>query len=109
MFFAVINPDDQRRRAPERASLRIVTARDRSPGVGVRERAGVALLRVATRLARERQAVVHGVSARSASYARDRALADLAMAAWVESVLLWLAWRLLPGDALSRRASSFAP
>jgi hypothetical protein len=72
-------------------------------GAGVRERAGVGLLRVATRLARQRQAVVHGVSGRPAGHARDRALADLAAAAWVESVLLWLAWRLLPGDVLYRR------
>jgi hypothetical protein len=99
MSGCVINIDDRE----EGTSLARVTARDRSPRAGVRERAGVALLRVATRLARQRQAVIQGVSAGPAGYARDRALADLATAAWVESVLMWLAWRLLPDDVLYRR------
>jgi hypothetical protein len=52
MSGCVINIDDRE----EGTSLARVTARDRSPRAGVRERAGVALLRVATRLARQRQA-----------------------------------------------------
>jgi hypothetical protein len=69
----------------------------------------VALLRLAGDLARQRRAMVGRIAARPASFARDRALGDLAFAAWVESALLWLGWRLLPGDALPRRASSPAP
>jgi len=93
----------------DRTTLESVTTADRTPEVGVRERAGVALLRLATDLARQRQILIHGVSVRPAGHDRDRALTDLSLAAWPEAVLMWLGWRLLPRDTLSRRAASPTP
>jgi hypothetical protein len=88
-----------------------VTPRGDRPSVaGVRERAGTALLRTATDMARQRRVVVDGIAAEPAGTpGRDQALACLAPAAWLESAFLWLAWRLLPGDALSRRMFASGP
>jgi hypothetical protein len=88
-----------------------VTPRGDRPSVaGVRDRAGVALLRIGADIARQRRSVVRGIAAEPAGApGRDEALACLASGAWMESALLWLAWRLLPGDALSRRLSSTGP
>jgi hypothetical protein len=73
---------------------------------GLRERAGAAVLRVATDLARERRAVVRRLTEVPAGTpGRDLALGNLAIGGWVESVLLWLGWRLLPGDAITGRAA----
>ena len=83
---------------------------DRPSVAGVRDRAGAALLRIAVDMARQRRFVVNGIAAEPAgALGRDRALACLEFGAWMESALLWLAWRLLPGDALSRRLSSSGP
>jgi hypothetical protein len=77
---------------------------------GVRERAGTALLRTATDMARQRRVVVRSIAAEPAgARGRDEALACLSSAAWIESALLWLGWRLVPGDALSRRMFASGP
>jgi hypothetical protein len=82
----------------------------RSSGADLRERAGVALLRIATDLATDRRATVLRVAATPAhTPGRDRALGALAFGAWVESALLWVGWRLVPRDALPDRASPPCP
>lgn len=67
----------------------------------LRERLALSLLRTATDLAQQRQAVFDRIAERPSSAGRDRALADLAMGAWTESAMLWLGWRLLPAAALA--------
>ena len=70
----------------------------------------MALVDTATRLAAERRTVVRRIAAMpDGTPGRNRALGNLAFAAWVESVLLWLGWRLLPGHAVVDRAGRPAP
>ena len=59
---------------------------------------------------------VSGVAARKCEpapqhgvFGRERALSTLAFAGWVDSLLLWLAWRLLPADALPGQVSPPRP
>jgi hypothetical protein len=73
---------------------------------GLRERLALSLLRTATDLAHERQAMFDRIAERPSSAGRDRALGDLAVGAWTESALLWLGWRLLPGAALAGHVSA---
>jgi hypothetical protein len=84
---------------------------DRAPRpVGLRERAGVALLRAATGLAADRRSTARRIAALPAGVpGRDRAMGTLAVAGWVDAVLLWLGWRLLPDRALAGRAAPPAP
>jgi hypothetical protein len=86
----------------------VSTDRDTRPGV--RERAGVALLRTAADLAADRRSTAHRIAALPAGVpGRDRAMSTLAVAGWVDAVLLWLGWRLLPGRAFPGRAAPPAP
>jgi hypothetical protein len=69
--------------------------------VGLRERAGAALVRAAADLAEDRRVAILRIAAIPAhSQGRDRALQALALGAWVEQALLWLGWRLLPRHTL---------
>jgi hypothetical protein len=66
----------------------------------IRERASTRLLRTGTELAidqrelEERMAAAAAADGRSAAY--SSAYGAVAMARWVDSAVLWLAWRLLP-------------
>jgi len=69
--------------------------------VGLRERAGSALVRTAAELADDRRVAIMRIAAIPAhSPGRDRALQALALGAWVEQALLWLGWRVLPRHTL---------
>jgi hypothetical protein len=84
----------------------VSTHHDRAPGAGVREQIGVALLRKAVEQAEDRRATLRRIAAVPAGVpGRDRALGALWFAGWVDAVLLWVGWRLLPGHALSDQAS----
>jgi hypothetical protein len=70
----------------------------------IRGRVGARLLRTGTELAidqREleaRMAAAAGPDGRSAAY--SSAYGAVAMARWVDSAVLWLAWRILPRTSL---------
>jgi len=71
----------------------------------LRERLGVALVRAAAGLAADRREAVRRIAAvPPGTPGRDRALGVLASAAWVEQVLLWVGWRLVPRASLPGRA-----
>ena len=79
------------------------------PG-SLREQIGVVLLRSATALAADRQSTIrHIAEVPDGVFGRERALSTLAFAGWVDSLLLWLAWRLLPSDALPGQVSPPGP
>lgn len=67
----------------------------------IRERLSEALLRKGTDLAVERVEMTRRMAADAARPGYDRALAALTVAEWVDSAILWLAWRLRPRTALS--------
>ena len=73
---------------------------DRPSATSLRERVATSLLRTTSDLTLQRQVMVDRIAAERAGVGRDRALADLAVGAWAESALLWLAWRLLPDSTL---------
>jgi hypothetical protein len=67
----------------------------------LRERLGVALVRAAAGLAADRRQTIRRIAAvPTGTPGRDRALGVLASAAWVEQVLLWVGWRLVPRGSL---------
>lgn len=76
------------------------------PGAGLRERVALSCLRMAADLAPEREATFARIAAHPPGMHRDRALGDLAASAWTEKALMWLGWRLLPGDVLGERLSA---
>ena len=76
----------------------------------LRERLGVALVRAAAGLAADRAETVRRIAAvPPGTPGRDRALGVLASAAWVEQVLLWVGWRLVPRGSLPGQAVPPAP
>ena len=74
---------------------------DRPAATSLREHVATSLLRTTSDLALQRQVLVDRIAGERAGVYRDRALADLAVGAWAESALLWLAWRLLPHRSLA--------
>ena len=97
------------RRHPREAgsSLGTVTVHHTS-GAGLRERLALRVLSTATELTEQRQAMFDRIAEGRPGPGRDRALGDLAVGSWTESALLWLGWRLFPGDTLSARLSATA-
>jgi len=69
--------------------------------MGTRERLSEALLRTGTELASERVEMTRRMAADPTRPGYDRALAALTVAEWVDSVILWLSWRLRPRTGLS--------
>ncbi|MGE3286552.1 MAG: hypothetical protein AB7J32_10685 [Pseudonocardia sp.] len=67
----------------------------------VRARLSDRLLRTGTDLAADRIATTRRIEAAPDHPGRDAALAALACARWVDTTLLWLAWRLCPRDTIA--------
>lgn len=65
-----------------------------------REQLSETLLRTGTELALERVEMTRRMAADASRPGYDRAVAAMAAAQWVESAILWLAWRLRPRRTL---------